>query len=291
LAEALLNSDWDIVTALHQRYLRSLAEYMVVGGMPEAVAVFAASEDFAQARLVQKEILAAFDNDFSKHVPAEQLPKVRAVWASVPQQLAKAQKRFRYQELGPGARARSHESAIRWLSDAGLVHRVPQVSVPRLPLPGYEAAAAFKLFVLDVGLLGAMSGLPPQAAVLGDALYAEFKGSLAEQYVEAHLMAAFGSPPHYWANDGGRAEIDFLVQTGLDLVPVEVKAGSNIQAKSLKVYRDKYSPRLAVRTSLLPYSHDSWIVSLPLYAIERLASVVTPSPDSESQNSGPGAGR
>jgi predicted AAA+ superfamily ATPase len=274
LAEVLQGSEWDLVTALHQPYLSALSEYMVVGGMPEVVAGFVDSLDFAEARLIQDEILRAFDNDFSKHVPPEQLPKVRTVWASIPQQLAQAQKRFHYRDLAPGARARSHEAAIRWLADAGLVHRVPQVSAPRLPLPGYEAAAAFKLFVLDVGLLGAMSRLPPQVAVQGDALYTEFKGSLTEQYVEAHLAAALGGPPHYWANDAGRAEVDFLVQLGRNLVPVEVKAGSATQAKSLKVYRDKYSPPLAVRTSLLPYRRESWLVNLPLYAIERLESVV-----------------
>ncbi|MDR1824480.1 MAG: ATP-binding protein [Bifidobacteriaceae bacterium] len=273
LAEVLQSSAWDLVTALHQPLLNALAEYTVVGGMPEVVAEFVDSLDFAQARATQMEILAAFDNDFSKHVPAEQLPKVRAVWASVPQQLAKEQKRFRYRELAPGARARSHEAAIRWLSDAGLVHRVPQVSVPRLPLLGYEAAAAFKLFLLDVGLLGAMSQLPPQVAIQGDALYSEFKGSLTEQYVASHLVAALGRAPHYWANEAGRAEVDFLVQLGGDLVPIEVKAGLSTQAKSLRVYRDKYSPALAVRASLLPYRRESGLVNLPLYAIERLEAI------------------
>jgi predicted AAA+ superfamily ATPase len=279
LADVLESGAWDVVAALHQRCLASLAEYMVVGGMPEVVSTFIESSDFAEARSVQNEILVAFDNDFSKHVPTHQLPRVRAVWAAIPRQLAREQKRFRYSDLGPGARARSHETAIEWLSKAGLVHRVPQVTAPRLPLPSYEESAAFKLFVLDVGLLGAMSGLSPRVAIQGDALYTEFKGSLTEQYVEMHLAALGGGAPHYWANDAGRAEVDFLVQADHRLVPIEAKAGVATQAKSLKVYRDKFSPAVSVRTSLLPYRRESGLVNLPLYALERLEAVLS-QPDS-----------
>jgi predicted AAA+ superfamily ATPase len=274
LAELLDQPNWAVVAALHQRFVASLREYMVVGGMPEVVAAFAEAADFAVARTVQTEILAAFDHDFSKHVPAEQLPKVRAVWAAVPRLLAREQKRFRYSDLAGGGRARSHEAAVQWLSDAGLVHRVARVTAPRLPLPSYEQAAAFKLFLLDVGLLGAMSRLSGQVAVQGDAIYTEFKGSLTEQYVDMHLVALLGHAPHYWANEAGRAEVDFLVQLDHRLVPIEARAGLNAQAKSLKVYRDKFAPPVCVRASLLPYRRQSWLVNLPLYAVERLAPVV-----------------
>jgi predicted AAA+ superfamily ATPase len=262
--------DWKLISALHTYFLAALSEYLVVGGMPEVVSGFLDAGDFNVAREVQAEILQAFDRDFSKHVPADQLPKVRAVWASIPEQLAKEQKRFRYGELGPGARARSHQTAIQWLVQAGLVSQVSCVTVPRLPLPSYGDTTAFKLFALDVGLLGAMSKLTPEVAIQGDRLYTEFKGSLAEQYVEMQLRAILGNPLHYWANDNGRAEVDFVVQLGQRVVPIEVKSGTSNQAKSLKVYRDRYSPEISIRTSLQPYRKESWLVNLPLYAIECL---------------------
>jgi predicted AAA+ superfamily ATPase len=271
MANLLETPDWDVMNTIHQRFLGVLNEYMVVGGMPEPVTAFIAEESFAVAREVQGEILQSFDRDFSKHVPADQLPKVRSVWSSIPAQLAKEQKRFRYADLGGGARARSHVTAVAWLVQAGLALRADQVTAPRLPLPGYQDSAAFKLFGLDVGLLGAMSQLSPAVATQGDRLYTEFKGSLAEQFVASELHDRLGRPLHYWVNQQGRAEVDFLIQREQHIVPIEVKSGQSNQAKSLRIYRDKYAPVMSVRTSLQPYKQESWVVNLPLYAIGEVA--------------------
>lgn len=273
MANLLETADWDVINAVHQRFLTVLNEYMVVGGMPEVVTTFIAEESFAAAREVQNEILRSFDRDFSKHVPTEQLPKVRSVWSSIPAPLAKEQKRFRYANLGPGARARSHETAVDWLVQAGLALRVDQVTAPRLPLPSYQDAAAFKLFGFDVGLLGAMSQLSPAVATQGDRLYTEFKGSLAEQFVASELHDRLGRPLHYWANQQGRAKVDFLIQREQHIVPIEVKSGQSNQAKSLRVFRDKYAPEMSVRASLQPYKRESWVINLPLYAIGEVTTL------------------
>jgi predicted AAA+ superfamily ATPase len=274
MAALLESHDWDLINALHTRLLAILNEYFVVGGMPEVVTAFLESEDFRVARQVQMDILQAYDQDFSKHVPADQLAKVRAVWTSIPRQLAQEQRRFRYSDLGPGARARSHETAIQWLVQSGLADQVSNVTAPRLPLPSYQDGTAFKLFGLDVGLLGAMSQLSPQTAVAGDRLYTEFKGSLAEQYVAEELHAQFDRPLHYWTSDKGRAEIDFVIQCDQQVIPLEVKSGTHSQAKSLRIYRDRYNPAVSIRTSPQPYRREPWLVNLPLYAISQVAAVV-----------------
>ena len=270
LAEALAQPDWQLLAPFHDQLTSRLRDYLFTGGMPEVVDSFAATQDYAQAREIQQEILQAYDRDFSKHAPADQVPRIRAVWQSIPGQLAKEQRRFAYGQLGPGARSRTHLAAIEWLVQAGVVIQVKRVSVPRLPLSAYADTTAFKLYLADVGLLGALAGLSASAVIDGNRLFTEFRGSLSEQYAAMQLRMAFGTEPYYWTNGGGTAEVDFVVQRERDVVPIEVKASRNLKSQSLRVYQNKYAPELAVRSSLAPYAKQGNLVDLPLYALAEL---------------------
>jgi len=273
LAQALAGQDWKILAPFHDRLVGHLRDYLFVGGMPEAVAVFAARHDFALAREVQLEILQAYDRDFSKHAPPNQVPRLRAVWQSIPHQLAREQRRFSYQEIGPGARSRTHLAAIEWLVQAGVVMAIKRVKTPKLPLSGYTDPAAFKLYLADVGLLGALAGLNLSTVLEPGGLFTEFRGSLTEQYAAMELRAALGQALHYWSSSSGTAEVDFVVELSHDVVPIEVKANRNLKARSLRVYRDKYAPGLAVRSSLAPYGQRGLLVDLPLYGLMGLKSL------------------
>ncbi|MDR1187022.1 MAG: ATP-binding protein [Bifidobacteriaceae bacterium] len=273
LASAMAGQDWQLLAPFHDRLATALRDYLFVGGMPEAVAEFAGQHDYSRARDVQEEILRAYDRDFSKHAPAAQVPKIRAIWRSIPAQLAKDQHRFAYADLGPGARSRTHLRAIEWLAQAGVVMQVRRAAAPRLPLNSYADPSAFKLFLADTGLLGALAGLSPESVIHPNQLFTEFRGSLTEQYAAAELSGALGAVPHYWANAAGSAEVDFVVQRAQDIVPVEVKAGLNLKSQSLRVYRQKYDPTLAVRASLAPYARRGSVVDLPLYALAALPTL------------------
>lgn len=267
----LMNSgDYAMMRAFKQDLIDSLKHYYFVGGMPEAVLSFADEKDFDEVRRIQKRILEAYEQDFSKHAPNESVPKLRMIWNSIPSQLAKENKKFIYGLVREGARAKDYESAMMWLTDCGLVHKVTRVSVGRLPLKAYEDIKAFKLFVLDVGLLGCMVGLSKKVLLDGNDLFVEFKGDLTEQYVLQQLVTHSEWSMYYYTNDNGSCEVDFLVDTGETVVPVEVKAEVNLRAKSLRMYVEKYSPVMAVRTSMQDYKKESWLVNLPLYAIENL---------------------
>lgn len=250
-----------------------LKRYLVVGGMPEAVNVYVETDDFRAVRETQEEILSAYDADFVKHAPSALLPKIRLLWHNIPSQLAKESKKFIYTALKVGARAREYESALQWLDDAGMVNQVFRVGTPRLPLRSYWDFSAFKLYAHDVGLLGAMSDLPPSALVEGDALFTNFKGALTEQYVLQELLVA-GFRPCYWTNDAGNAEVEFVFQGAKGVYPVEAKAGINIQAKSLKVYRKLFEPPFALRTSLAAAHDGDAVKDIPLFvfgpAVRRL---------------------
>lgn len=242
-----------------------LKRYLVVGGMPEAVSAYVESKDFHAVRETQEEILTAYDSDFVKHAPPTMLPKIRLLWRSIPAQLSKENKKFVYTALKAGARAREYETALKWLDDAGMLAQVFRVGTPRLPLRSYYDFSAFKLYAHDVGLLGAMSDLPPSAVLEGDALFTNFKGALTEQYVLQELIVA-GLTPGYWTNDAGNAEVEFVVQGEGGVYPVEAKAGINTQAKSLKVYRKLFNPPFAVRTSLAAAHDGDGLKDIPLYA-------------------------
>ena len=267
LVSALNEQDWSLIAPFHDRLVVLLRDYLFIGGMPEVVADFVESRDYAQARGIQLEILQAYDRDFSKHAPADDVPRIRAVWQSIPGQLAKEQNRFAYGPLAPGARARSHGDAIEWLVQAGVVQRVERVSAPRLPLAGYVDSSAFKLYLADVGLLGALANLSLSSVIDGNRLFTEFRGSLSEQYAAMQLFGTLGRAPNYWTNGGGTAEVDFVVQRDQDLVPVEIKATRNLKSQSLRVYQDKFAPALIIRSSLAPYEKHGNLVDLALYAL------------------------
>lgn len=269
-AELLKKQDYEMITSFKQKYIDALKHYYFVGGMPEAVQSFAESKDFNEVRAIQKRILAAYEQDFSKHAPNEIVPKIRMLWNSIPSQLARENKKFIYGLVREGGRAREYETAIMWLSDCGLVHKVSRVNAAGIPLKAYEDLKAFKLFIVDVGLLGCMTGLRQRTLLDGDDLFVEFKGALTEQYVCQQLKTVEDLGIYYYTNDRGSCEIDFVVDTGEQIVPIEVKAETNLRAKSLKTYRERFEPELSVRTSMADYKKEDWLLNLPLYAIENI---------------------
>ena len=272
-AELLDKRDFQMITSFRQTYIDALKQYYFVGGMPEAVQSFAENKDFNELREIQRRILAAYEQDFSKHVPNEIVPRLRMLWNSIPSQLAKENKKFIYGLVREGARAKEYETAIMWLCDCGLVHKVSRVNTAGIPLRAYEDLKAFKLFLVDVGLLGCMAGLRQRTLLDGNALFVEFKGALTEQYVCQQLKTIENLDVYYYTNDRGSCEVDFVVDTGERIVPVEVKAEINLKAKSLKTYREKFSPEVAVRTSMADYKKEDWLVNLPLYAIDQIAQI------------------
>ena len=269
-ADLLDQQDFSMITSFKQTYIDALKHYYFVGGMPEAVQSFAEDKDFNEVREIQKRILTAYEQDFSKHAPNEIVPRLRMLWNSIPSQLAKENKKFIYGLIREGARAKDYEMAMMWLSDCGLVYKVSRVNAAGIPLRAYEDLKAFKLFVVDVGLLGCMTGLRQRVLLDGNDLFSEFKGALTEQYVCQQLKTIEDLGIYYYTNDRGSCEDDFVVDTGEQIIPVEVKAEVNLRAKSLKTYREKFSPEIAVRTSMADYKKEEGLVNLPLYAIGQI---------------------
>lgn len=269
-AELLDSGDFSMITSFKQTYIDALKYYYFVGGMPEAVQCFAEDNDFAEVRTIQKRILAAYEQDFSKHAPNEIVPKLRMLWNSIPSQLAKENKKFLYGLVREGGRAKEYETAIMWLVDCGLVYKVSRVNAAGLPLQAYEDLKAFKLFVVDVGLLGCMVGLNSRTLLDGNTMFVEFKGALTEQYVCQQLKTIEDLRLYYYTNDRGTCEVDFVADTGENIIPIEVKAEVNLRARSLRTYCEKYSPAIAIRTSMSDYKKEDWLTNLPLYAISWL---------------------
>lgn len=270
--ELLKKGDFNLATAFKQDYIDLLKHYYYVGGMPEVVQAFADDRDFNEVREIQRRILEAYEQDFSKHAPNEVVPRIRMLWNNIPAQLTKENKKFIYGLIKEGGRAKEYELAMLWLTDCGLVHKVHRVAAPSLPLKAYEDLKAFKLFLLDVGLLSCMVGLRQDVLLDGNVLFKEFKGALTEQYVLQQLKTIRGLNVYYWTADRGTAEVDFVVDNGTDVIPIEVKAEVNLQAKSLKVYRDKFQPKMSVRTSMADYKREGWLLNLPLWAVEAVKS-------------------
>ena len=271
--ELLDKQDYTMIMSFKQNYMDALKYYYFVGGMPEAVQSFVEEKDFNEVRAIQKRILAAYEQDFSKHAPIEIVPKIRMVWNSIPSQLAKENKKFIYGLVREGGRAKEYETAIMWLCDCGLVHKVSRVNAAGIPLKAYEDLKAFKLFIVDVGLLGCMTGLRQRTLLDGNDLFTEFKGALTEQYVCQQLKTIDDMGVYYYTNDRGSCEIDFIMDTGDQVVPVEVKAELNLKAKSLKTYREKFNPEISVRTSMADYKQEDGLINLPLYAIEEICKI------------------
>lgn len=274
-AKLLDSQDYKMITSFKQTYIEALKQYYFIGGMPEAVENFTEERDFYEVREVQKRILEAYEQDFSKHAPLEIVPKIRMVWNSIPSQLAKENKKFLYGLVREGGRAKEYETAIMWLCDCGLVYKIERVKGGGIPLKAYVDQKAFKLFVADVGLLGCMTGLSPKILLDGNDLFTEFKGALTEQYVCQQLKTLENLSIYYYTNDRGSCEVDFVVDTGERTVPVEVKAEVNLKAKSLKTYYEKYQPEISIRTSMADYRPEEWLMNLPLYAIEEICSCIS----------------
>lgn len=272
LLHLLEKKDWPLIRTFQDKYADRLKHYYFVGGMPEAVAAYIAKRDLHEIRNIQQKILFAYDQDFSKHVPPVLVPKIRMLWNSIPGQLGRENRKFIYGLVRQGARAREYELALAWLCDYGVATRVYRVTKPALPLKAYEDMAAFKLFSVDVGLLGAQSGLDVKTILEGNDIFEEFKGALTEQYVFGELRIKKDLPVFYWSADRGSAEIDFVIQQGAKIIPVEVKAAENLHAKSLKAFRQKYQPELSIRTSMSGYRDEGWLVNIPLYGLSTMGS-------------------
>ncbi len=266
-AKLIADGNYSMIRTFKSDYIDLLKQYYYVGGMPEVVSRFSESKDFNEARKIQERILNTYEQDFSKHVPHETVPRVRMLWNSVPSQLAKENKKFIYGLIKEGSRAKDYETALLWLEDCGLVHRVNRTGSPSLPLKAYEDLKAFKLFLLDIGLLSCMVRLRQDVLLDGNALFREFKGALTEQYVLQQIKTLDNVTAYYWTNDRNSAEIDFLIDTGAEVIPIEVKAEINLQAKSLKTFREKFDPALSVRTSMADFHKGDGLIDLPLYAI------------------------
>lgn len=268
--ELLNKKDFKTIKLFNNKYEKLLKQYCYVGGMPEIVQDFVENKDFESVRNLQKEILSAYEEDFTKHIPTNTVAKIRLLWKSIPAQLSKENKKFIYGAAKEGARARDFEAALSWLINSGLVYRVNKITKPDLPITAYEDFNSFKLFVLDVGLLGAMTDLQADTIIDGNRIFEEFKGAIAEQYVLQQFKTIKDLPVFYWSNETSRAEIDFVIQIKSDVVPVEVKAERNLQAKSLKVYMEKYKPDYAIRTSMADYKKTDNLIDLPLYGMESI---------------------
>lgn len=267
LADALTTKDYALIDNFSEKYLFWLKNYYYVGGMPAVVDEFRQNRDYAEVRQIQNDIVRQYEGDFGKHVDARTLPRIRLVWDSVPLQLAKENKKFFFGQIKKGARSSEYEIAIQWLVDCGLIYKVNRVNEPNMPLKAYKSMNAYKLFVLDVGLLGAMSELEAESILEGNDIFIEFKGALTEQYVLQQLISDTQYNPYYFGTEKATFKQDFLIQKGKDIVPIEVKAGENIRSQSLKAYCDKYKPNKAVRFSTLKYMDQGWMENIPLYAV------------------------
>ena len=267
LADALETKDYTLIDNFSDKYLFWLKNYYYTGGMPAVVDAFRMHRDYAEVRQIQNDIVRQYEGDFGKHIDTHTLPRIRLVWDSVPMQLAKENKKFFFGQIKKGARSSEYELAIQWLVDCGLVYKVNRVNEPNMPLKAYKSMNAYKLFLLDVGLLGALSELEAESILDGNDIFVEFKGALTEQYVLQQLISDTRYTPYYFGTEKATFEQDFLVQRGKDIVPIEVKAGDNIRSQSLKAYCDKYHPNKAVRFSTLKYIDQGWMENIPLYAV------------------------
>lgn len=270
LEQIIRDADFSMLEVFAERFADLLRAYYFVGGMPEAVMQFNQGSDFAAARRVQEDILAAYEGDFAKHAGALVGERCRLVFNSLPRHLAKENKKFVYGVVKKGARGRELDDALQFLLDAGLVVKVPRVSAPLVPLSAYADAAAFKLFCLDIGLLGALAGVGSEIVLKGNDHFTHFKGAMAEQYVCQQLISDCSLTPFYWSAEKSTGEIDFLVQANNEVVPIEVKAEENLKAKSLSAFCKANNLTNAVRFSLSGYREESWMTNVPLYAVSCL---------------------
>lgn len=274
LKEILHQGDWELITAFKSRYIERIRQYYYVGGMPEAVAKFADNQSFVEVREIQKQILETYEHDFSKYAPAVLVPRIRMLWNSVPAQLAKENRKFVYGMVKEGSRAKDYELALSWLTDCGLVYKVCRTAKPAMPLKAYAENNAFKLFMVDTGLMAAMTDLDSKTLLEGNMIFSEFKGALTEQYVFQQLVCSEEYAVYYWSAERSTAEVDFVVQHKNTIAPLEVKAEENLHAKSLRVFREKFNPVISVRTSMSDFRRQDWLINLPLYAVSELGNIL-----------------
>lgn len=265
-------NDFEMQKVFKERIIDLLRRYCYVGGMPKAVLSFSQEQDYNLVRKIQKNILSDYESDFSKHIPPEQVERTRLLWNAIPSQLVKENKKCVYGKIKQGARAKDFEIALNWLINSGLVHKVSRVTEPNMPLKAFEDVSAYKLFLLDVGLLGAMNALDSRSLLENDKLFNDYNGAVTEQYVLQEFKTIGNLPVFYWASN--RAELDFLIQYQNNIIPVEAKATINLQAKSLKSFRQKYEPKISIRTSLADFEENAGLFNIPLYDIENVKEII-----------------
>ncbi len=273
LLDLIIKKDWALIKSFKSKLIQYLRSYYYIGGMPETVLSYCEENDYRKVRTIQKRLLEAYENDFSKHAPNNVVPRIRMLWNSIPSQLAKENRKFIYKAVKPGSRAKDYEMALSWLIDCGLIHKVSRVSKPGIPLKAYEDFHAFKLFMTDVGLIGAMGDLDVRTLLEGNLIFSEFKGALTEQFVLQQLKSIPDIAVYYWSAEKSKSEIDFLIQYSGEIIPVEVKSEENLRAKSLRIYYRKYEPNTAIRTSMSDFRKEDWMTNLPLYAISKIAEL------------------
>ncbi len=270
LFEYASNADYTKTKEFSGLYRELLKKYICVGGMPEVVGRFIESHDYSEVREVQLAILNQYEGDFGKHVSANEMPRIRMTWQSLPMQLTKENKKFFFGQVKEGARQKEFEKAIQWLVDTGLVYKVNKVQKPAMPLKSYVDFSSFKLFLADVGLLCAMSELDTESVIQGNDIFVEFKGALIEQYVLEQLVSDTKYTAYYYSGEKSTYETDFLIQKGKDVIPIEVKAETNLKSKSLRAYHDKFSPAFAVRVSSSDYMDQGWMKNIPLWCVSTI---------------------
>lgn len=274
ILELLKKNDFEMMNIFNIKIKDCLKLYYYVGGMPEAVSYYAENKDLQEVRNIQKRLLDAYEQDFSKHAPTSVVPRIRQLWNNIPTQLAKENKKFIYGLIKQGARAREYEIALSWLIDCGLVYQINRVNNSKVPLSAYQDFSAFKLYLLDVGLLTAMACVDAKTLLEENDIFEEFKGSLTEQYVLCQLKECTDLDVFYWTSDSGIAEVDFITQIGKNNVPIEVKSNENLQSKSLKTFVEKYNSKINVRTSMSDFRKEDWLINIPLYSIGNIISIV-----------------
>jgi uncharacterized protein len=268
LANQLQNKNWELIAVFHEKLVEILRLYYFIGGMPEVVSNYIDHKNLETVRSIQQKILAGYENDFAKHAPNEIVPRIRLVWNALISQLAKENRKFIYGQIKKGGRAKDFETAINWLVDAGLVLKVNRIEKPTLPLNAYADFDAFKLFLLDIGLLNAIADLDQRILLEKNNILTEFKGALTEQFVCQQLKIK--KKLYYWAASNATAEVDFVFQSQNEIIPIEVKAEENLKSKSLKVYVEKYAPKTAIRTSMSKYRQEDWLTNVPLYGVSEI---------------------
>lgn len=266
LLKLLVSKDWTLISLFKEQLIDLLRQYYFVGGMPEAVASYTKEKNLERVRSIQKSILSAYDQDFSKHAPVSEVPRIRMIWNSIPAQLAKENKKFVYGLIKEGARAREFELAIGWLVDCGLVYKIQRIKKAAMPLKIYEDFSAFKLYMLDCGLLGAMTEAPIAMMLVDNKVFSELKGMFTEQYVLQQFVADHSNSIYYWSSERSDGELDFVVQRQERILPIEVKAEENLHAKSLRSFVGRHPDLIGLRFSMSNYREEEWMTNIPLYA-------------------------